>query len=79
MTNYLTTFFKEKDLAFATWELIDDDGMTHIITNEVVIEVIGNASQHEQKGIESVIRKIDFHNGDVNDYLKHLAGALINA
>lgn len=78
MTKYLKTFFAEKDLPFAQWELVAQDGTTHIINNEVVIEAIGGAPRSEQEAIGNMIRKIDFVNGNVNDYLKHLAGALIN-
>lgn len=78
MIQYLKRFFDEKQLPFAQWELEDNTGMTHIISNEVVIEAIGNASNGEQQAIASMIRKLDYHDADVNDYLKHLAGALIN-
>ena len=78
MIPYLETFFKEKQLPDVSWELKDDGGMTHWIGNEVVIEHISIASVEEQNKIADVIRKIDFANGDVNDFLKHLAGALIN-
>jgi hypothetical protein len=78
MIRYLTVFFKEKNLPFVQWELTAQDGEMHIISNEVVIEAIKGAPKHEQEAIADIIRTIDFQNGDVNDYLKHLAGALIN-
>lgn len=76
-TKYLKTFFAEKNLPEVTFELIAKDGMTHYMPNEVVIEHIMIAPASEQEKIATVIRKIDFANGDVNDFLKHLAGALI--
>ena len=79
MIKYLETFFAEKQLPFASWELKDEEGILHIIDNGVVIENIELASAVEQNKIADVIRRIDFANGDVNDFLKHLAGALINA
>ncbi len=78
MIPYLRTFFEEKQLPFASWDLVDDEGVTHFINSDVVLEHIDMAHGDEQKRIGDVIRKIDFNNGDVNDYLKHLAGALIN-
>jgi hypothetical protein len=76
---YLHTFFAEKNLPFAQWEFTADNGDVHIISNEVVIETILTATpRHEQKKIASVIRRIDFANGNVNHFLRHLAGALIN-
>jgi len=77
-TKYIQNFFDEKDLYFAEWELIDQTGTTNFISNEVVIENIKCANVKEQNKIAEVLRKIDFVNGDVNDFLKHLAGALIN-
>jgi len=78
MIKYLETFFAEKDLPIAIWELTDNDGAAHWIDSAVVLEHIAIAPVAEQEAIANVIRRIDFDNGDVNDYLKHLAGALIN-
>ena len=77
MTPYLKTFFEEKQLPYASWEIEDEDGVKHFIDSDVVLEHIELASVEEQTKIGDMIRKIDFHNNDVNDYLKHLAGALI--
>lgn len=78
MIKYLKTFFAEKQLPYASWHLFDDDGVRHLIDSDVVLEHIEHASADEQNKIADVIRKIDFANGDVNNYLRHLAGALIN-
>ena len=78
MSRYLKTFFQEKDLPFQQWTLKSKDGMPHIISNEVVIEAIAGAPKNEQTGIANMIRRIDFVNGDVNKYLKHLAQALVD-
>lgn len=78
MIKYLKTFFEEKQLPEMNWELTATDGTAHFISSAVVIEAISGAPKNEQEAIANVIRRIDFYNGDVNDYLKHLAGALIN-
>lgn len=70
-------FLEEKQLPYASWELAGTDGTSHHIDSEVVIEAIKNAPPNEQAGIKDEIVKIDFANGDVNDYLKHLAQALV--
>jgi len=75
-TQYLETFFQEKQLPEVNWELTGPSG-TNFISNEVVIEHILSAPLYEQKQIAQIIRKIDFANGDVNHFLHHLAGALI--
>ncbi len=78
MIKYLETFFAEKGLPEADWELTDDNGVSHWIGSAVVLENIAIAPVAEQNAIANVIRQIDFEDGDVNLYLKHLAGALIN-
>ena len=75
---YLKTFFAEKDLIEENWTLTDEQGTVHIIGSAVVLEEVANASVEEQNAIANIIRKIDFHNGDVNHFLQHLANALIN-
>lgn len=77
-TTFLVTFFTEKDLPEVTWELTDDAGDTHFISNTVVLEALVTAPAHEVAKIENIIRQIDIRNGDVNHFLQHLAGALIN-
>ena len=78
LIKYLKTFFEEKQLPDVSWELTANDGTAHFIGSAVVIEHMATASAAEQNKIADVIRRIDFVNGDVNDFLKHLAGALIN-
>lgn len=78
MIDYLKTFFDEKDLPQVDWELTDGNGVTNWIGNDVVIEAIGNAPISEQNAISDMIRRIDFANGDVNLFLRHLAQALVN-
>ncbi len=76
---YLVRFFDEKNLPFAQWSFTADDGLEHIISNEVVIETILEATpDHELTKIAAIIRRLDFADADVNGFLKHLAGALIN-
>ena len=41
-----------------------------------VIEAIKSAPIHEQKAIKNMLVKVDFINGDVCDYFKHLAQAI---
>lgn len=75
-TTYFDRFFREKNLPFVAWEIMD--GVTaHFIDSEVVIEAIKGAPQHEQAAIKKTLIRIDFANGDVMDYLKHLATALV--
>lgn len=77
-TAYLRDFFSEKEIPEVTWDLKSEDGTWHHMPNAVVVEHITQCSVTEATEIGDVLRKIDFANGDVNDFFKHLAGALIN-
>jgi hypothetical protein len=78
-TRYLRDFFAEKDIQGVAWDLEAEDGTWHHMPNVVVVEHIAQCDKDEANAIGDVLRKIDFANGDVNDFLRHLAGALINA
>lgn len=77
-THYLRGFFAEKEIPEVTWDLRDRDGTWHHMPNTVVVEHIAKCSPGEAKQIADVLRRIDFANADVNHFLRHLAGALIN-
>ena len=73
---YLKAFFEEKEITFEQWEIYHNDQL-HLIDTDVVIEAIHNAPTSEQDQVANVLRKIDFVNGNVNHFLKHLAEAFI--
>jgi hypothetical protein len=77
-TEYLRAFFSEKEVAEVTWDLESADGTWHHMPNAVVVEHITQCSVAEADKIADVLRKIDFSNGDINHFFKHLAGAIIN-
>jgi len=77
-TKWFETFTEEKNIPYIMWELEDQNGMVHMIDNDFVIEAIKTAHPSEQAQIKTTLVKIDFMNGDVNHFFKHLAGALIN-
>lgn len=72
---YIENFFEEKEIPEITFEIEGPSGINYI-PNAVVIEHIKIAPTHEQEAIANTLRKIDFFNGDVNHFLRHLAGAL---
>jgi hypothetical protein len=74
-TPYLRAFFAEKDIAGKTFEVEGDFGTNHI-PNECVVERMAQMSKGEAKGVEGILRKIDFANGDVNHFLAHLAQSM---
>ena len=74
--SYLNLFFAEKDIPEKVFIKEDSEGMTHFIPNGCVVEAIASADDDARGKIADTLRKIDFHNGDVNDFLDHLAGWL---
>lgn len=74
---YLRTFFEEKDLPEVVFEVESPNGTANMIPSELVIDVILNSCPaDEQERIANMIRRLDFANADILDYLKHLARAL---
>lgn len=71
----LNTFFDEKDFEIRTYE-VEANGMAHIITTDVVIEAIKRTQGAEREGVVSILRQLDFRNGDFHHFFKHLATGL---
>ena len=76
--SYLNRFFSEKQIDTMVFEKTDRFGNVHILDTEVVIEHISLTSGNERKQVEGIIRKIDFHNGNLNHFFAHLAEAIAN-
>lgn len=72
----LETFFKEKEIAFTSWE-IEHNGVMHYIDTDVVIEAILSTVGAERCKVAGVLFALDVNNGNVVDYLHHLAKAMI--
>lgn len=73
---WLDTFIEEKGIDLEETFTIEGENNTHIFEIGNVIENIKATSPKEQAQIKDMIVKIDFNNGDVVDYFKHLARAL---
>lgn len=73
---YITRFFAEKNLDERTYSVTAPNGTAHLIPTGCVIEAIHTAPVKEQDQIASVLRQLDFRNGDIHHFLNHLAGAL---
>lgn len=48
----------------------------NLIPVQVLVDAICSAPRHEQAAIKKMIVRIDFLNGNVLDYFKHLAKAI---
>ena len=73
--DYITTFFAEKNLDDRIYE-VENGGTLNLISTADVIEKIGLTSGDERQKIESILRDLDFHNGNVHHFLEHLAQAM---
>lgn len=75
-TAWLDTFVGEKELDTERLFEIEGESGLNIIPLGVVLEHIKIAPQNEQAAIKRMIVRIDFVNGDVTDYFRHLAQAI---
>ena len=73
---WLDTFIEEKGIDLNDVVEITTNNNTHFFEIGNIVEHIKATTKEEQTAIKDMIVKIDFHNGDVIDYFKHLAKAL---
>ena len=76
MREYLETLLEEKGIQLDTpIEVMGASGI-NLMSVGVVVEHIAIAPKHEQKKIRDILVQIDFKNGDILHFFKHLAQAL---
>lgn len=75
--SWLDTFIEEKGIDLGQILEVKTDKNTHYFEVGNIIENIKATTPKEQEEIKNMIIKIDFYNGDVVDYFKHLAQALV--
>ena len=73
---WLDTFVEEKGIDLGRILEVKTDKNTHYFEVGNIVENIKATTPEEQEEIKNMIIKIDFYNGDVVDYFKHLAQAL---
>ena len=73
---WLETFIQEKGVDLEDSFTVQGPGGENHMQYIHVIAAIQGAPAHEQAGIKSMIVKIDFRNGDVRHYFRHLAQAI---
>ena len=74
--NFFETFFSEKNLTDEVYTVTSENGTPNINPSSVVIEAVKRTRGEEAKKIETILRKIDFLNGNVHHFLQHLAQAM---
>jgi len=76
MEKWLYTLLEEKNIDLETEITVEGASGTNFMSVGVVVENILIAPKHEQDKIKDVLVKIDFQNGDILHFIKHLAKAL---
>ena len=77
MKTYLNNLISEKaNISMTTPIEIEGASGTNFMNVGVIVEHILIAPKTEQEAIKNVLVKIDFNNGDILDFFKHLAKAL---
>ena len=74
--NFFNTFFTEKNLTEETYEVTSANGTPNLIPTSAVIDAIKRTQGTEAQQIEKILRQIDFANGNVHHFLKHIAPGL---
>jgi hypothetical protein len=76
MKKYLTTLLSEKRIDLEQDLNVEGNSGLNIIPLMIVIDAIDSSSTQEQKQIKNTLVQIDFKNGDVMHFIKHLAQAI---
>ena len=76
VNNWLDTFIDEKNINKHDTFEINKNGSLNIISYGSIIDHIKITSKQEQEQIKKTIVKIDFFNGDVLHFFRHLGQAL---
>lgn len=76
MTTFFNRFFAEKEIEERTYEVMAPGGTPNLIPTSAVIAAIKRTRGDEAKAVESIIRKIDFANGDLHHFFAHIAQGL---
>lgn len=74
--DWLDTLINEKDIDTEQVMTVQGASGPNMIPIECLVDALKQAPASEQKGIKDMLVKIDFQNGDVVDYFKHLAQAI---
>jgi len=73
---WLNKFIDEKEFDTDSPFEVEGPSGTNMMDYNVVCQAMLDAPSKEQEAIKSTLIKIDFLNGDIGHYLRHLAQAL---
>lgn len=74
---YIETLIEEKDIdTRMIFEVAGPDGTVNLMSYENIMVALRITTPREREAVANMLRRIDFANGDITDYLRHLAQAL---
>jgi hypothetical protein len=73
---WLDTFLEEKGIDLEETFEVEGPSGANFIPVGCIVELAKSAPSSEQAGIKGMLVRIDFANGNVRHFLKHLAGAV---
>lgn len=73
---YIDNLISEKGIDLEAVIEVEGDMGANQIPVGVLVDAMKSAPAHEQAGIRDMLVRIDFKNGDVMDYFRHLAKAI---
>ncbi len=77
MKTYLNNLITEKSgIDFETMIEVEGPSGLNVMPLQILVDAILSAPKSEQNVIRTMLVKIDFVNGNVMDYFKHLAQAV---
>ncbi len=76
MRTYLKNLLEEKRICLETRIEVEGPSGTNNMPLQMVVDAINGTSQGEKDQIRKTLVMIDFKNGDVMHFFKHLAQAL---
>ena len=76
-TNWIDTFIAEKGIDLEERFELEGPSGTNSFSYGVIVEMIKQTTGAERDGIKKTIVKIDFCNGDVRHFFRHLAQAVV--
>jgi len=75
--NYLNDLISEKSgIDMETLLEVEGPSGWNVMPLQCLVDAILGAPKHEQDGIRKMLVRIDFNNGSVLDYFRHLAQAI---
>ena len=75
-TNWINTFIAEKGIDLEQRFEVEGPSGANSFEYGMIVDAIKQAPANEQAAIKTTIVKIDFANGDVRHFFRHLAQAL---